>query len=63
MRSRLLMPHEDVAQEGVLGERMVERHDRAAGIPEQHVHTLLEEDAAHELGAGEHLGQGGQTPQ
>ena len=63
VRRGLLVPHQDVPQARELGQRVIERHDRAAGIPEQDVHALLEEDAAEDLGAGQDLGQGGHTPQ
>src|SRR5690606_4138820 len=43
-----------------LRQRVVERHDRAARIPEQQVHPLLFEQAAEDLGAGEDLAH---TPQ
>ncbi len=62
MGRRLFVPHQDVPQLRELGQRVVERHDRAARIPEHHVHALLQQDAAEELGAGEHLGHG-HTPQ
>ena len=62
MRRGLLVPHEDVAQAGELGQRVIERHDRAARVPEHHVHALLQEDATHELGTGKDLGQGVRPP-
>ena len=37
VRGRLLVPHQHVPQPGVLRERVVERHDRAARVPEQEV--------------------------
>ena len=52
---RLLVAHQHVAQPGVLGQRVVERHDRAAGIAEQDVHALLEQGPAEDLRAGQLL--------
>jgi hypothetical protein len=34
---------------------MIERHDRAAGIPEEDFDSLVEESLAEDLGAGEML--------
>jgi hypothetical protein len=47
----LLVPHQHVPELGILRERVVERHDRAAGIPEQNAHALLDEGAAEDLGS------------
>ena len=51
----LLVPHQHVAEPGILRQRVVERHDRAAGIAEEQVHALLEQGPAEDLGAGELL--------
>jgi hypothetical protein len=51
----LLVPHQHVAQTGILRQRVIERHDRAAGIAEEQVHPLLLQGAAEDLGAGEKL--------
>ena len=51
----LLVAHQHVAELGILGQRVVERHDRAAGIPEEHVHAFLQQGPAEDLRAGELL--------
>ena len=53
VRRRLLVAYEHVAQPRELRERVVERHDRAARVPEEDVHALLEESAAEDLRSGE----------
>jgi hypothetical protein len=56
----LFVAHQDVAQGRSLRQGMVERHDRAAGIPEHQLHPLLLEQAAEDVCAGEGLAH---TPQ
>ena len=53
MRRGLLVADEDVPEPGVLRQRVIERHDRAAGIAEQQIHALLEQCPAEDLGAGQ----------
>ena len=46
-----IVPHEQVTDLGDVRERVIERHDRAAGIAPDGVHTLLDQDAAEDLRA------------
>ena len=43
------MSNKDVSQAGVLRQRLVQRHDRAAGDAEDGVHTLVQEGLAYHL--------------
>src|SRR2546422_6553897 len=52
VRRRLLVPHQDMAQPRMLRQRVEERHDRAAGIPEDH---LRSEEHTSELQSRLHL--------
>ena len=58
----LLVAHQDVADRVLLKNRIVDRQHRAAGIAENHLHTLLLERAEQNFGArlqlGLHLGLG-----
>ncbi len=56
VRGGLFVTHEDVPETGVFRQRVIERHDRATGVAEHQVHTLLDEGAAEDLGAGQLLG-------
>ena len=58
VRRSLLVPHQHVAQAGKLGERVVERHDRAAGVAEEDFDTLFEQGTAEDLGAGQAFSHG-----
>ena len=49
VRRRLLVPHQDVPQLRVVRQRVVERHDRAAGVPEHHLDPGADERAAQNL--------------
>ncbi len=53
MRRRLLVAHQHMAKAGKLGQRVVKRHDRAAGIPEECVHALFDQRPAEDLGASQ----------
>src|SRR5881396_2428601 len=52
---RLLVPHQDVPQAGVVRQRMIERHDGAAGIAEDHFDPGIHQRPAQDLRAREHL--------
>ena len=60
VRRGLLVPHQHVPERRVLGQRVVERHDRAARVPEHDIDPLVQQGAAEDLGAGELLRH--QTP-
>ena len=49
-----------MAEARILGQRMVERHDRAARVPEEEIDPFFEQGPAENLGAGELLSH--QTP-
>jgi hypothetical protein len=51
----LFVPAEHVMQAiAVAVQRVVERHDRAAGYAEHHAHTFADERLTHDLRAGQH---------
>ena len=52
---RLLVPHQHVAQRGILGQRVVERHDRAARVAEHQLDALVLQGPAEDLRAGQQL--------
>jgi len=51
----LLVTHQHMPQPRILGERVIERHDRAAGIAEHDVHALLQQGTAEDLCSGQRL--------
>ena len=55
MRGRLFVPHEDVARRLLAVERVVKRHDRAAGVAEHHLDARVCQCAAQDLRAGQEL--------
>jgi hypothetical protein len=52
VRRRLLVPDENVTQTGKLRQRVIERHDRAAGVAEEELDSLFKQRAAEDLRAG-----------
>jgi hypothetical protein len=52
MHGRLLVAHQDVAQLVLLEERVIDREDGAAGIPEDDLDVLVDQGFHQQIGAG-----------
>jgi hypothetical protein len=55
MGRRLFVAHQHVAEIRIFRQRVVERHDRAAGVTEHDLHALLKECPAEDVGPAEGL--------
>jgi hypothetical protein len=49
----LLVPDQHVPQPRVFRQGVIERHDRPAGVAEQHVDAVIEQSSAEDLRSGQ----------